>query len=79
MMLHSVLFYVFAVIMFGAALGVVFSRNPIHAVMFLVFTFFNAAILWLLAEAEFLAGEHVADVAAMGEYDERRQRGREQP
>jgi NADH-quinone oxidoreductase subunit J len=55
MMLHSVLFYVFAAIMFGAALGVVFSRNPVHAVMFLVFTFFNAAILWLLAEAEFLA------------------------
>jgi NADH-quinone oxidoreductase subunit J len=54
-MLHTVLFYVFATIMFGAALGVVFSRNPIHAVMFLVFTFFNAAILWLLAEAEFLA------------------------
>jgi NADH-quinone oxidoreductase subunit J len=55
MMLHSILFYVFAAIMFVAALGVVFSRNPIHAVMFLVFTFFNAAILWLLAEAEFLA------------------------
>ena len=55
MMLHSILFYVFATIMFGAALGVVFSRNPVHAVMFLVFTFFNAAILWLLAEAEFLA------------------------
>ena len=54
-MLHSILFYVFAAIMFGAALGVVFSRNPVHAVMFLVFTFFNAAILWLLAEAEFLA------------------------
>ena len=55
MMLHSILFYVFATIMFGAALGVVLSRNPVHAVMFLVFTFFNAAILWLLAEAEFLA------------------------
>jgi NADH-quinone oxidoreductase subunit J len=55
MMLHSILFYTFATIMFGAALGVVFSRNPVHAVMFLVFTFFNAAILWLLAEAEFLA------------------------
>jgi NADH-quinone oxidoreductase subunit J len=55
MVLHTVLFYVFAAIMFGAALGVVFSRNPVHAVMFLVFTFFNAAILWLLAEAEFLA------------------------
>ena len=55
MTLHSILFYVFAAIMFGAAMGVVFSRNPVHAVMFLVFTFFNAAILWLLAEAEFLA------------------------
>ena len=55
MMLHSILFYTFATIMFGAALGVIFSRNPVHSVMFLVFTFFNAAILWLLAEAEFLA------------------------
>ena len=55
MMLHSILFYVFAGIMFAAALGVILSRNPVHSVMFLVFTFFNAAILWLLAEAEFLA------------------------
>ncbi len=55
MMLHSILFYTFATIMFGAALGVILSRNPVHSVMFLVFTFFNAAILWLLAEAEFLA------------------------
>ena len=54
-MLHSIVFYVFASIMFVGALGVVFSRNPVHAVMFLVFTFFNAAILWLMAEAEFLA------------------------
>ncbi|MCP5090273.1 MAG: NADH-quinone oxidoreductase subunit J [Gammaproteobacteria bacterium] len=55
MLFHSILFYVFATIMFGAALGVVFSRNPVHAVMFLVLTFFNAAVLWLMAEAEFLA------------------------
>ena len=55
MLLHSILFYVFAAVMFGAALGVVFSRNPVHAVMFLVLTFFNAAVLWLMAEAEFLA------------------------
>ena len=54
-MLHSVLFYVFAVVMLGAACGVVFSRNPVHSVMFLVLTFFQSAILWLLAEAEFLA------------------------
>ena len=50
-----ILFYVFATIMFMAALGVVFSRNPVHSVMLLVLTFFNAAILWLMAEAEFLA------------------------
>ena len=54
-MFQAILFYMFAAVLIGAALGVVFSRNPVHAVMFLVFTFFNAAILWLLAEAEFLA------------------------
>ena len=41
--------------MLGAAIGVVFSRNPVHSVMFLVLTFFQAAMLWLMAEAEFLA------------------------
>jgi NADH-quinone oxidoreductase subunit J len=55
MMLHSVLFYVFALCMLGAAMGVVFARNPVHSVMFLVLTFFQSALLWLLAEAEFLA------------------------
>ena len=55
MLFHSILFYVFAAIMFGGALGVVFSRNPVHSVMLLVLTFFQAAILWLMAEAEFLA------------------------
>jgi len=55
MLFHSILFYLFAAIMFGAALGVVFSRNPVHSVMLLVLTFFQAAILWLMAEAEFLA------------------------
>ena len=39
----------------GAALGVILSRNPVHAVMFLVLAFFQSAVLWLLAEAEFLA------------------------
>ena len=55
MMLQSVLFYLFATVMLGAAMGVVFSRNPVHSVMFLVLTFFQSAILWLMAEAEFLA------------------------
>ena len=34
------LFYMFSAVMLGAALGVVFSRNPVHSVMFLVLTFF---------------------------------------
>ena len=55
MMLQSVLFYMFALAMLGAATGVVFSRNPVHSVMFLVLTFFQSALLWLLIEAEFLA------------------------
>jgi len=55
MLFHSILFYAFATILIGAAVGVVFSRNPVHAVMFLVLTFFQSAMLWLLAEAEFLA------------------------
>ena len=55
MILHTVLFYTFASILIGAAIGVVFSRNPVHAVMFLVLAFFQSAMLWLLIEAEFLA------------------------
>jgi NADH-quinone oxidoreductase subunit J len=54
-MFQSFLFYLFALIMLGAAGGVVFSRNPVHSVMFLVLTFFQSAVLWLMAEAEFLA------------------------
>ncbi|MEQ9562986.1 MAG: NADH-quinone oxidoreductase subunit J [Woeseiaceae bacterium] len=54
-MFHAILFYSFAAVLIGAALGVIFSRNPVHAVMFLVLAFFQSAVLWLLAEAEFLA------------------------
>ncbi|MDE0755247.1 MAG: NADH-quinone oxidoreductase subunit J [Woeseiaceae bacterium] len=55
MLFHAILFYVFAAVLVGAALGVIFSRNPVHAVMFLVLAFFQSAMLWLLIEAEFLA------------------------
>jgi NADH-quinone oxidoreductase subunit J len=54
-MFQSVLFYMFALVLLGAASGVVFARNPVHSVMFLVLTFFQSAVLWLMAEAEFLA------------------------
>ena len=51
----NVLFYAFAVIMICASIGVITARNPVHAALFLVLTFFNAAGLWLLLRAEFLA------------------------
>ena len=38
-----------------AALGVITARNPVHCALFLVFAFFNSAVIWLLLEAEFLA------------------------
>ena len=54
-MFHAILFYSFATILIVASLGVIFARNPVHAVMFLVLAFFESAMLWLLIEAEFLA------------------------
>jgi NADH-quinone oxidoreductase subunit J len=52
---HAMLFYFFATVLIAAALGVIFSRNPVHAVMLLVLAFFQSAVLWLLIEVEFLA------------------------
>ena len=54
-MFIQILFYVFATVLVGAAIGVITARNPVHAVMYLVLAFFNSAVLWLLLEAEFLA------------------------
>ena len=47
-------FYAFAAVAVLAALGVILARNPVHAVLSLVLTFFSAACLWLLLQAEFL-------------------------
>ena len=49
------IFYFLAVIMVFAALRVITSRNPVQAALFLELTFFNAAGIWLLLNAEFLA------------------------
>ncbi|HEY3515465.1 MAG TPA: NADH-quinone oxidoreductase subunit J [Gammaproteobacteria bacterium] len=51
----GVLFYAFAAVLIVAALGVITSRNPVHAALFLVLAFVQSACLWLLIEAEFLA------------------------
>jgi NADH-quinone oxidoreductase subunit J len=48
-------FYVFSAILLASAAMVVTSRNPVHSVLFLILGFFNAAALFLLAGAEFLA------------------------
>jgi NADH-quinone oxidoreductase subunit J len=55
MAISSILFYAFSAVLVVAALGVITARNPVHAAMFLVFSFLNSAVLWLLMEAEFLA------------------------
>ncbi|MDE2599835.1 MAG: NADH-quinone oxidoreductase subunit J [Rhodocyclaceae bacterium] len=52
---QTVLFYVFSAVLVLAALRVITARNPVHAVLFLVLAFFNAAGLWMLLHAEFLA------------------------
>ncbi|WAP69186.1 NADH-quinone oxidoreductase subunit J [Jiella pelagia] len=53
--LQAFFFYIFAFIAVGGALMVVFARNPVHSVLFLILTFVAAAGLFLLAGAEFLA------------------------
>lgn len=47
-------FFVLAAVLVLAALRVVTAKNPVHAALFLVLSFFSAAALWLLMEAEFL-------------------------
>jgi NADH-quinone oxidoreductase subunit J len=49
------LFTVFAVILVISALGVITARNPVHAALFLVLSFFTGSALWMMLEAEFLA------------------------
>ena len=54
-MIATIAFYVFSVILLASAAMVVSSRNPVHSVLFLILVFFNAAALFLIAGAEFLA------------------------
>jgi NADH-quinone oxidoreductase subunit J len=49
------LFYAFALVMVVASLFVITTKNSVHAALFLVLAFFNAAGIWLLLKAEFLA------------------------
>ncbi|NNM69273.1 MAG: NADH-quinone oxidoreductase subunit J [Gallionella sp.] len=51
----DIVFYVFAAITVFAAMGVITSRNPVNAALFLVLAFCSSAGIWMLLEAEFLA------------------------
>ncbi|MGG5821018.1 NADH-quinone oxidoreductase subunit J [Falsiroseomonas sp. HW251] len=54
-MIAALAFYLFAAVLIASAVMVVTSRNPVHSVLFLILCFFNAAALFLIAGAEFLA------------------------
>jgi NADH-quinone oxidoreductase subunit J len=54
-LIHALTFYVFSAILVAAAVMVIAARNPVHSVLFLILGFFNAAGLFVLMGAEFLA------------------------
>src|SRR5262245_36798720 len=54
-MLSALFFYLFATICVGAGFMVIAAKNPVHAVLYLILAFFNAAGLFVLLGAEFLA------------------------
>src|ERR1700761_9572056 len=55
MIFQTIAFYLFSVVMIAAAFMVIAARNPVHSVLFLILAFFNAAGLFVLMGAEFLA------------------------
>jgi NADH-quinone oxidoreductase subunit J len=55
MIIQALAFYLFAAITVAAAVMVISARNSVHSVLFLILAFFNAAALFVLIGAEFLA------------------------
>jgi NADH-quinone oxidoreductase subunit J len=55
MLLHAIFFYLFAGVTVASAVMVIAARNPVHSVLFLILAFVNAAGLFVLMGAEFLA------------------------
>src|ERR1700723_3586260 len=54
-MIETIAFYLFSAVLVASALMVVVSKNPVHSVLFLILSFFNAAGLFILLGAEFIA------------------------
>ncbi len=55
MIVQALVFYLFSTVAIGAAVMVISARNPVHSVLFLILAFFNAAGLFVLMGAEFIA------------------------
>ncbi|MBT5434329.1 MAG: NADH-quinone oxidoreductase subunit J, partial [Rhodospirillaceae bacterium] len=55
MILQTATFYLFATVLLASAVMVISARNPVHSVLYLILAFFNAAALFVLIGAEFLA------------------------
>jgi NADH-quinone oxidoreductase subunit J len=55
MILHALFFYLFSGVCVASAFMVIASRNPVHSVLYLILAFFNAAALFVMMGAEFLA------------------------
>ncbi len=55
MIVQALAFYLFAIVAVASAVMVISARNPVHSVLFLILTFFNAAGLFVLIGAEFIA------------------------
>ena len=54
-MIQVISFYIFAAVLLASAAMVIFARNPVHSVLWLIVAFFNAAALMVLVGAEFIA------------------------
>src|SRR3954464_9834683 len=55
MLLQAIAFYLFSAVLIASAVMVIAGRNPVHSVLFLILAFFNAAALFVLLGAEFIA------------------------
>ena len=57
--METIVFLISAVVILSGALGVIFSKNPVHSALFMVQTLFGAAVFFVLLEATFLAAIQV--------------------
>ena len=53
--IYDAIFFIFAIVLIAAATMVIISRNPVHAVFFIMLAFFASAVLWMMMQAEFLS------------------------